>query len=823
MQDFEKLGVFYLGREHNLKTRNAEEPLLLLDSKDLVTHAVCVGMTGSGKTGLCIALLEEAALDNIPAIIIDPKGDLANLLLTFPDLKPDDFLPWINEDDAARQGVSPAAFAAQQAELWKKGLESWGESGERIRKLKDAAEFVTYTPGSNAGIPVSILNSFAAPSAEVIEDNESFTGKINSTVTSVLGLIGIAADPLKSREHILISTILTHAWKSGRNMDLATLIREIQDPPVQKIGVLDLDSFYPSKDRVELSLAINNLLAAPSFSAWLEGVPLDLGQMLYSSSGKPRHAIFSIAHLGDAERMFFVTLLLNQTLAWMRAQTGTTSLRALLYMDEIAGYFPPVSNPPSKLPLLTMLKQARAFGLGIVLVTQNPVDLDYKGLANAGTWFIGRLQTERDKARVLEGLEGASATQGAGFGKQAMEQTLAGLGSRIFLMNNVHENAPVVFETRWTLSYLRGPLTRSQIALLTDPIRPKFLGTAAASVKSPKPATPVNLGASTSEGEDSTASSMKPMVPPDVPQYFIPTRRSASTGQSFVYIPMLYALAQIHLSDTKTGVDTTLNIQSWLPITNDPFPVNWDNAQSCDFEISDLEKDPTESAATFGPLQPVAMKVKNYDAWSKDFVNWIYRSQALTILKSPSSGVYSTSAESERDFRVRLQQTTRETRDRDVEVLRRKYAAKITALEERLRRAKQAQQVQAEQAKDAQMQTLLSVGTTLLGGLFGRKILSSTTVGRATTAARGVGRSMKESSDVTRAAETVKAVARQLQELNTQLEAETAQLTATSDPATEKLETIAIKPKKKDIQVKLLGLVWVPHLKEPHKPLEPAW
>src|SRR5262245_12958609 len=275
MQDFERLGVFYLGREYDLKSNKPKKPLILYDSKDLVTHAVCVGMTGSGKTGLCIALLEEAAIDNIPAIIIDPKGDLANLLLTFPDLKPDDFEPWISSENVSK---------TQQAEMWAKGLEAWGESGARISKLKAAADFVIYTPGSNAGIPVSILKSFAAPPFEVIDDAESFTGKVNSTATSLLALIGIEADPVKSREHILISNILTNAWKAGRDMDLETLIHQIQDPPVKKVGVLDLESFYPAKDRVELSLALNNLLAAPSFGTWLEGVPLGCGCRLHPDS-----------------------------------------------------------------------------------------------------------------------------------------------------------------------------------------------------------------------------------------------------------------------------------------------------------------------------------------------------------------------------------------------------------------------------------------------------------------------------------------------------------------------------------------------------------
>ena len=469
MVDFEKLGVFYLGREYDLATKQAREDLLLYDSKDLVTHAVCVGMTGSGKTGLCIGLLEEAALDGIPAIIIDPKGDLPNLLLTFPELRPEDFRPWINEEDAARQGVSPDEFAAQQAATWRDGLADWGEDGGRIARLKAAADFSIYTPGSTAGLPVSVLDSFKAPPAAVRDDGELLGERVATTVTGLLALVGVEADPLQSREHILLSTLFSQAWQAGADLDLTALIRQVQEPPVTQIGVLDIESFYPAKDRFALSMLLNNLLAAPGFQAWMEGESLDVGKLLHTPDGRPRISIFSIAHLADSERMFFVTLLLSEVLGWARTQSGTSSLRAILYMDEIFGYFPPVATPPSKQPLLTLLKQARAYGLGVVLATQNPVDLDYKGLANTGTWFIGRLQTERDKARVLEGLEGVAAGGTGGFDKQAMDQTLAGLGSRVFLMYNTHEDQPVVFTTRWTMSYLRGPVTRDQIKTLMDP------------------------------------------------------------------------------------------------------------------------------------------------------------------------------------------------------------------------------------------------------------------------------------------------------------------------------------------------------------------
>jgi uncharacterized protein DUF87 len=479
--DYERLGQFYLGREYDVQKKSSTgKNLVLYDSKDLVTHAVVVGMTGSGKTGLCIDLIEEAAIDGVPAIVIDPKGDLTNLLLTFPDLRPEDFRPWINEEDAGRKGISLDEYAKQQADLWRKGLESWGEDGERIRRLKAAADFAIYTPGSTAGIPVSIVRSFAAPPAPLREDAELFRERVATTATSLLALVGIAADPIRSREHILLSTLFTAAWTAGQNLDLESLVGQVQKPPMGRIGALELEKFYSAKDREDLALRINGLIAAPGFAGWLQGDPLDVGAFYRSPAGKPRVSIFSIAHLSDAERMFFVALLLNEIYGWVRTQSGTTSLRAILYMDEIFGFFPPVAEPPSKRPMLNLLKQARAFGLGVVLATQNPVDLDYKGLANTGTWFLGRLQTDRDKQRVLEGLEGAAAAQSASFDRRSMGELLAGLTTRVFLMNNVHEDAPVVLETRWAMSYLRGPLTREQIKILMKDRRPEAAAAPAA-------------------------------------------------------------------------------------------------------------------------------------------------------------------------------------------------------------------------------------------------------------------------------------------------------------------------------------------------------
>jgi hypothetical protein len=816
-EDFEKLGVFYLGRPYDMATKQPKPGWLLYDSKDLVTHAVCVGMTGSGKTGLCLGLLEEAAIDGIPAIVIDPKGDLANLMLTFPQLRGEDFAPWINEDDARKKGLSPGDFANQQAELWEKGLSEWGQSGERIQKLKDAAEFVIYTPGSNAGVPVSIMKSFAAPSQEILDDVEQMRDRVSTTTTSLLGLIGVEADPIKSREHILLSTILDQAWRKGQDLDLASLIQQIQTPPLSKVGVLDLDLFYPSKDRFALAMQLNNLLAAPGFTAWLEGEALDVGQMLHSPAGKPRIAIFSIAHLSDAERMFFVTLLLSQTLGWIRGQSGTTSLRAILYMDEIFGYFPPVANPPSKAPLLTLLKQARAYGLGVVLATQNPVDLDYKGLANTGTWFIGRLQTERDKARVLEGLEGAAASSGTKFDKQQMEQLLAGLGSRVFLLNNVHEDAPEVFQTRWTLSYLRGPLTRTQIKTLMDPVKRETLN-----VKGKSGSAPPESLETMAHVSPFTSHASRPLLPPDVPQQFLPVRGNQPSGSTLIYQPMLLGVSQVRVSDSKAGADVTQDVTVLVPISDGAVAVDWDHAVEAGLAVADLESSPLDGAQ-FGSVPGAASKARNYGAWNKDFAGWLFRTQKVDLFKSSSTKEVSKPGESERDFRVRLQQSGREARDKQSDSLRQKYAPKIAALQDRIRRAGQMVERQQAESRSSQMQAAISVGASILGAFLGRKTISATNIGRATTAIRGAGRAIKESQDVGQAEDNVVALQQQLADLETQFKTETNALAAATDPLSEKLVTVSLKPTKANIAVKLVTLAWTPHWQDGKGGLTPAW
>ncbi|HUR29296.1 MAG TPA: DUF87 domain-containing protein, partial [Planctomycetota bacterium] len=696
MQDFEQLGSFYLGRDYDLAARKGDsESLVLYDSKDLVTHAVCVGMTGSGKTGLCITLLEEAAIDGIPAIVIDPKGDLSNLLLTFPELAPKDFEPWVNAQDAAKKGLSTAQFAEAQAQTWRDGLAQWGQDGARIRKLREAADFTVYTPGSNAGTSVSILDSLRAPDAALREDNELFRERIASTATSLLCLLGVDADPIQSREHILLSTLFGRAWVAGQDLDLGALIREIQEPPVTRIGVLELDSFYPAKERFALAMRLNNLLAAPGFAAWMEGEPLDVDALLYTKEGKPRVAIFSIAHLSDAERMFFVSLLLNQMLGWTRAQAGTSSLRALFYMDEIAGYCPPTAEPPSKRPLLLLMKQARAFGVGVVLATQNPVDLDYKGLSNAGTRFLGRLQTERDKARVLDGLEGAAAGASAGFDRAAVDRMMSQLTNRVFLMNNVHEDGPRVIEVRWALSYLRGPLTRAEIKQLCDVGRAKVSEPPRAE-PAPRPVAPE----ASREARPRAASTAvvelasRPVLPPAIQQVFLPVLGGAQEGWKLVYAPMLFASVKLYFSDKKLGIEHDEALHTLTPLSSGLVAVDFEDSEEIDLDLEDVATDP-QAGATFDTLASEASKVKSYDAWRKQLVDAVYRTKKLALLRSPSLEETSRPGESEREFRLRLAQLARENRDALALKLRQRYSSRFTTLDERIRRAEQAIEVQA--------------------------------------------------------------------------------------------------------------------------------
>lgn len=788
MKDFEKMGVFYLGKEYDMDEKELQEDLVLYKSKDLTTHGVIIGMTGSGKTGLGIGIIEEAAIDNIPVIAIDPKGDIGNLKLTFPDLKEDDFRPWINIHEAENKGLSPDEFAKSQAELWRKGLSDWGQDGERIENLRKAVDINIYTPGASSGIGVSVLKSFDPPSHEVLNDKDAYADRIQITTTSLLSLVGVSADSFTSREHILLSNILEYYWSLGETISLAELINAIQNPPISQVGVMDMENFYPSKDRFNLAMSFNNLLASPSFKSWLEGEPLNIKNFLYTEEGKPKVSIFSISHLSDSERMFFVTMLLNEILSWIRSQPGTSSLRAMLYMDEIFGYLPPTANPPSKTPLLTLLKQARAYGLGLLLATQNPVDLDYKALSNAGTWFIGRLQTERDKERVLAGLEGVAA--GGNFNRQKTSQILAGLGQRVFYLHNVHQEEPIVFSTRWAMSYLAGPLTRTQIAELesgTSTIAPKEEVIEVAEVKT-----------------EITNNQIPPVLPPQIQQVYLPLYRDT---RDISYSPLVIGVAEVFYNSVKYNISTTKKYSVITPLNMGSVALDWAEGELSDLEIGDFEKEPVEGAY-FQECPSEASNPKSYDKWKKLLTQYIRTEQPLKLYRSPMLKEISQLDEDERDFRIRMQHLAHEKRDDELEKLKNKYASKIKTLEDRHRRARQTVEKQSSRASQRKMDAAVSMGSAVLGALFGRKVASASSVSKFGTAIKSTTRAMQGNESIAQAEETMKSVELQLEDLQNELEEEIEKIRLNYDLQDEELETVEIRTTNNNITIHFIGLAW---------------
>lgn len=780
MESIEKLGALYLGKLVNPTQEKLTDQFLFYDSKNLTTHAVCVGMTGSGKTGLGIAILEEAALDKIPAIIIDPKGDLGNLLLTFPSLSAQEFLPWIDPAEAERKGVDLDDYANIVANTWREGLAQSDQGLDRIKKFKNSADVVIYTPASQAGVPLSILSSFAAPSQEMMLDTGAIRERILSLTSSLLGLLGINADPIKSQEHILISTIINQSWEKGSDLTIADLIQQVQRPLFSKIGVMDVDTFFSQKERMALSITLNNLLASPGFQAWMEGEPLDVGQLLYTQEGKNKLSVISIAHLSDAERMFFVTLLLNEIISWMRKQPGTSSLRALLYMDEIFGYFPPTSMPPSKLPMLTLLKQARAFGLGVFLATQNPVDLDYKGLANCGTWFIGKLQTERDKARVLEGLAAASNGE---FQTKDLDKMLALTGNHTFIMRSIYQKEPCIFQTRWTLSYLRGPLTLAQIALLTKKIDKKFYESA------------------TTKTQGKLVLS-KPLVPLGIPEYFL----SQSQRQIGIYYKaQVIGLAKLHFLDSKNQIDEWQEICRISPLNENGEKVDWEKGDM-NLEIKAQLKNLPENECRFDELPSGLMQKRHYVDFEKDFAAYLYQNQTLTLYRATLLNLSSKVGEGEEEFRSRIDKTIREKRDELREKVQASYLVKLSALNERLRRSEEKVDLQKKQIGFRIIETILSFGGAILGAVLGKGVTKGT-VSQTSTSMRKFGRMTKDNQEASQAQENSNAIQQQMKDLKAQMEQE-IERAIREKVENVTIDTIQIRPRKSDIVVENISVVW---------------
>jgi hypothetical protein len=707
---------FYLGREYDLAQKRTLDKPVMYDARDLTTHGVVVGMTGSGKTGLCVNLLEEAAIDGIPCIIVDLKGDLVNLLLQFEDLKPEDFAKWINPEDARLKNIPEAEYAQQIADQWRQGLADWGQTPARVKLLKDAAERRVYTPGSEAGLPLSILGTFAAPKGKV--PREELNQKIESTATALLGLTGISADPVQSREHILISQLLLYYWTKGKDLDLPRLIVSIQEPPLSKIGAFDVDTFYPEKERLKLAVALNNILAAPSFSTWIEGEPLDLSKLL-AGGKKPRQLIFYLAHLEDAQRMFFLTLLLEEVLSWTRKQPGTSNLRAVVYFDEVFGYLPPYpANPPTKLPLMTLIKQARAFGVGLLLATQNPVDLDYKALSNAGTWFVGKLQTERDKGRLIEGLLGVAAERGTLSDRGYLENVISALGNRVFLMHDVHRGNPILLQSRQALSFLRGPMTREQVAILMEPFKAKAEVPAVPEAQEPVAvaAIPLCRGCqaeltpemkfcpkcgepSASAGaanpadsgfkaelrsgvvqtpEPSATAPEAPVLPSEIAQYYLPvTVARPPAARTLLYQARLYGAAEVLFVDKKRAKEHRQTYRLLAQPPQKSEAVRWATAE----RAGDLPSGSSAEPGAHWTEVPESLdKARKLKALEKAFADYLYTSARLVLLENAKLGLVGEPGEDVVAFRERCRRAAALEADKALAAEKAKVAPKFAAL-----------------------------------------------------------------------------------------------------------------------------------------------
>ncbi len=772
---YEKLGLFYLGK------RGEDDSYMLYKSKDLTTHAAIIGMTGSGKTGLGIDIIEEALIDNIPAIVIDPKGDMGDLCLTFENLSAKDFEPWIDENEAQAKGLSKKELAKKISSTWQKGIKSFDQDKQRVKEFAKV-EKVIYTPGSSAGVPVNILGNFKAPSKEVIEDIDIFSSTINTTVSSLLSLIGIDSDPLTSKEHILISNILNFFWQNLEDLDIQKLIALIIQPPFKKVGILQLESFYPQKERMKLAMKLNNIISSVKFSTWISGEPLDIQSMLYDDNAKAKISIFSISHLNDNERMFFVTLLLNAFIGWMRQQRGSSALRALLYMDEIFGFFPPTKNPPSKEPMILLLKQARAFGVGVVLSTQNPVDLDYKGLSNIGSWFIGKLQTEQDIKKVLDPLASKSDKS-----KDEIKELVASLKPRHFLLKNIHEDEMAEFYTRWVLSYLKGPLKKEDIKKLMEDYK--------------KDTSLKNKDEKILPQEKSSAiSSSKPIVSSDIKEYFCDTNINATTP----FYPLIYALANVTIYDSKRGIDRNDKISLKLELDENTKEICWEDA----YEEELFRQTSYNPKATYAKLPPLISERKSLKDFTASLADYLYRSKRIEIFYQKDLKLESLPNQSKKDFIITIQNELRDRKDMQLQKLKQKYEKDYERLQNRIEKAQLKLEKEKSDVTSKTTETFIDIGLTIFSALFGRKKLSRTTISRGASSIKKGREIFNEKDDVLRAEALLKSTQKEVEELEKDFKEEVEKLEQSFSVDNYPISIKLIKPRRRDIAIEDMALLW---------------
>jgi len=835
---------FYIGRRVNPEDGETTEEAQTYDPDDLTTHAVVVGMTGSGKTGLCLDIMEEAALNNLPAILIDPKGDITNLLLHFPELLPEDFKPWINADNARRDGVTVDQAAADTAKLWKNGLSGWGIESDRIQRLKDSVDRAVYTPGSTSGKPISILASLKAPQADWQSNQEVLLEQIEGTVTALLGLIGLDdIDPISDPEHILLSKIIADAWAVGKDIDMGGLIMQTQNPPFEKLGFFSVDEFFPKKKRMALAMKLNSIIAAPSFQPWITGEPLDIQSLLYTDDGKPKHSIFYIAHLSETERMFIVTLLYSAIETWMRSQSGTTSLRALVYFDEIFGYLPPTANPPSKKPMLRMLKQARAFGVGMVVATQNPVDIDYKGLSNAGTWFVGRLQTERDKERLLDGLQGAS---GGNFDRSASDKMLSGLGKRVFLVNNVHSRGgPELFQTRWAMNYMAGPMTRNQIKSLNQLAGAIDISEAPKATKAPvrdvdsgsQKSRKLKSGKATVESvaEEKSGSTAvnkvlkkytetRPAIATGLDEYFLPRKYSfyrslqrrdnpVSMNDAekigLVYLPGLLMQLDVLYTDRKGSYSERRRYTTYMPDPERRSSINFEKYTVESIDPEELDQEPEEDAL-YGEMDAILKSSRKVSPLSKQYINHIYREAVMPLLSNKTLKMTSDPNEAKADFLDRCSDEAEDRAETEIDKIQTRFDKQLDRLNTKLRREQRELDEDQDTLQALKLETMVSYSKTIAniaGGIFGGRRRRSS-ISSSLTKRR---QKQNAKADVRESLEEIDALRADLDELTDKHRQEMLEIDAKWQEVASEIEVINVSPLKKNIELEVLAVAWQPH------------
>ena len=768
---YEKLGLFYLGKN------SQDDTLSLYKSKHLTTHAAIIGMTGSGKTGLGIDLIEEAAIDNIPSIIIDPKGDMSNLCLAFPQMRKGDFLPWIDESDANAKGKTKEQMAEDIASMWKSGLESFHQDLERVKVFADIEKTI-YTPGSSAGVGVNILGSFEVPPQSILDDSDTFFALINTTVSSLLALVSIKSDSLNSKEHLLISNIFHHFWMQNISLSIEDIISYIISPPFDKIGMLSLSSFYPQDDRMKLAQLFNGVISSVAFSSWIQGESLNIQNMLYDENGKAKIAIFSIAHLSDDERMFFVTMLLNAYISWMRRQRGSSTLKALLYMDEIFGFFPPSKNPPSKEPMLLLLKQARAFGVGIILSTQNPVDIDYKGLSNIGTWFIGKLQTKQDIAKVIDAIAAKSDLS-----KEEIAHRIATLKGRHFFLKNTHEDQTTEFYTRWVLSYLKGPMTKDDIRMLMQ-----------------------DKKQSTKQREDTVLKntrglSHKPIVANSIKEYF----SNSSSNEDAEFYPYLYGEVTLRFYNQKRAIDTKENLAFKLDFDESVNDINFADAREERLENK------TSSAGTknsYSNLSKLLKNEKSLKKFEKELSNFIYTTKRLKLFSCPALKLESNLWQSERDFKIDVQNTLKEKKDEEIEKLETKFEKQYKTFEDKFTRLQMKLQKEESDVSSKITDTVLGIGMTLISAFFGKKTLSASTISKGASSLKKGKSVFKERNDVKNTQALIDDLELDVKELEDALQEDIEKIEAEFQIENFEITPLIIKPRRADISIEDFALLW---------------